>query len=703
MTEENYTINRYKRILFYILILVLLAGFVIAEIVYPSEREDSSSEANIMYTGTFVWEKPDGTKEEIEIPGNYELAPGETMVITTRIPEDYHENAIAIRSSMQNVRISIDGELRTEYNTERTRPFGKNSISRYIFCETSEKDAGKELRIELKTGVAKYSGVVNTVYCGDKSDIWESISRHYTYELVIALFILFTGFIVLIFSLALGIAYKTRFDLEYLGWCMILGAVWMICESKLRQLYAPNVSVLGNVCYFAVMLCPIPVLFYMDSIQRGRYKKTYHVIECIAVLNLLISTILQFTNTADFIETLPIAHIVIAITFLAIAVTCCLDLYYGRTGSYRLLLVGIVIAMFAVLLEEILMYFVVLLSGFFIGIGLLSLLIVTIIQTIENVRKMEQAHQREVQDSMDYLTGLPMRNKGEKLIAQAMQKYAGCLAFIDMDNLKKINDIYGHKAGDHALKLLGDMLKECSGNAIACRLGGDEFLLFLPDISQDEAGQLIEGILKKYSSEKDKERETCGASLSCGLCMCSKGEKFEECYIKADKALYYQKQNGKNNFIFYQQMEKEDFVKSRDKKDLEIVASVLRESGKYSGALDLDYREFAKIYEYLNGLGQRYRHRCYLVMVTMNTKSEQVTYIDNIEEALECMEKSIRENIRKVDVCTRYSSMQYLMILLEADEKHIPEVMERIFEKYYQLYRNHDFIPNYEYLPMNEL
>ena len=67
------------------------------------------------------------------------------------------------------------------------------------------------------------------------------------------------------------------------------------------------------------------------------------------------------------------------------------------------------------------------------------------------------------------------------------------------------------------------------------------------------------------------------------------------------------------------------------------------------------------------------------------------------------MEKSIRENIRKVDVCTRYSSMQYLMILLEADEKHIPEVMERIFEKYYQLYRNHDFIPNYEYLPMNEL
>ena len=51
---------------------------------------------------------------------------------------------------------------------------------------------------------------------------------------LIACTMLFSGLVVLIISLVLDIVYKTRFDLEYLGWCMILGAVWMLGESKLR-------------------------------------------------------------------------------------------------------------------------------------------------------------------------------------------------------------------------------------------------------------------------------------------------------------------------------------------------------------------------------------------------------------------------------------------------------------------------------------
>lgn len=55
-----------------------------------------------------------------------------------------------------------------------------------------------------------------------------------------------------------------------------------------------------------------------------------------------------------------------------------------------------------------------------------------------------------------------MRNTGQKMIAQLMQEHNGCLIFMDMDNLKKINDIYGHKAGDRALKALGALLSSIS-------------------------------------------------------------------------------------------------------------------------------------------------------------------------------------------------------------------------------------------------
>ena len=243
----------------------------------------------------------DGTEQEIQVPGRCDVPAGELLVIRSVLPQDYKENTIAIRSSLENVRIYIGGELRTVYDTENTRPFGKNSASRYVFCETSGEDAGKEVRIELQSFTHKYSGVVNTVYCGDKLDIWAYMFHCYFMVTLIACTMLFAGLVVLIISLVLDIVYKTRFDLEYLGWCMILGAVWMLGESKLRQLFVSNASILSNMCFFVVMICPIPILFYIDSVQQGRYRKVYHVAECITCVNLVLCTALQVLNIADFI------------------------------------------------------------------------------------------------------------------------------------------------------------------------------------------------------------------------------------------------------------------------------------------------------------------------------------------------------------------------------------------------------------------
>ena len=254
---------------------------------------------------------------------------------------------------MENVRIYIGGELRTVYDTKNTRPFGKNSASGYVFCETSGEDAGQEVRIELQSFTEKYSGVVNTVYCGDKSDIWTYMFHCYFMVTLIACTMLFSGLVVLIISLVLDIVYKTRFDLEYLGWCMILGAVWMLGESKLRQLFVPNASILSNMCFLVVMICPIPIMFYIDSVQQGRYRKVYHVAECTTCVNLVLCTALQVLNIADFISTMFLSHMVIAGTFLTVFITICRDLIQGTAKHYKLPLIGLVAAMIAVMLEAV--------------------------------------------------------------------------------------------------------------------------------------------------------------------------------------------------------------------------------------------------------------------------------------------------------------------------------------------------------------
>lgn len=141
LTEAKYTIQKYKRILFYVVICVLLAAFILGQYIYPSEREPVTEES-ITYTGTFYRVLEDGTEEELRIPGRYNVPAGESLVIRSVLPQDYHENTIAIRSSLENVRIYIGGELRAVYDTENTRPFGKNSASRYVVLRDIRRGCG---------------------------------------------------------------------------------------------------------------------------------------------------------------------------------------------------------------------------------------------------------------------------------------------------------------------------------------------------------------------------------------------------------------------------------------------------------------------------------------------------------------------------------------------------------------------------------
>lgn len=942
MTGEAYSIRKYIKIIFYAFVSLILAGFICAQIVYPSERDSEASEGNFVYEGILFWEKADGTKEQIASPGNYDVEPGEVMVISTILPEDYSENSIGIRGSQQTVRFYIEGELRSEYDTSGSRPFGSNSASRYVFCKTSAADAGKQLRIELKSNSKRYSGVVNQILCGDKTDIWSYIFSIYGGETVVACFILFAGIVTVLFSIALSIAYKSKINMVYLGWCIILGAAWLLGESKLRQLFVSNASSLASLCFIVIMLCPVPISLYVDSVQRGRYTKIYSILECVSILNLLLCNILQFAEIADYLDTLFASHVILISTFLVALVTFFMDFRSGKIKDYLLIVIGLLLAMVGAAIETVLVYFMIYTSGIFLGVGLLLLLLFAIIETIKNIRDMENQRQTEqfekrrkqteavslqliqtlsvmieakdeytkghscrvaeyssriakelgwsdeeaenlrnaaylhdigkigvpdailnkpsklldaeyeiikkhttvgadilknitliqhveevaryhherydgsgypeglcgenipiharivavadsydamnskriyrnllpretirneilrnkgiqfdpdiadaflrlfdenrmlsdedVQNpfanvtpsemlskleidrttetcefisnvvdtlqsrrdaqSMDYLTGLPMRNAGEKQIAQSMQAHAGCLVFLDLDNMKKINDIYGHKSGDRVLKTLGSSITDCAKESIACRLGGDEFLIFLPDMSKDAATELVGQIFGCFNAKKENDVEICDATLSGGLCMSLKGDSFTECYAKADKALYYVKQNGKDNFSFFHQIEQNETQSHMRGKDLENVAKALRESGSYNGALDLDNREFSKMYEYVSNLGERYKHDCHLVMITMDAASDSTMFIEKIEQALDCMETAIRENIRNVDVCTRYSSMQYLVILMEAGEDKIPLILDRIFAQYYKIYNENDFRPHYEFMPM---
>ena len=378
--------------------MIIFVWFIGIQILGPDEQFFDQSGHSIIYNGTFTWKKSDGTKQNISVPGRYKVPAKQTMIITTTLPDDYNENVIAIRSSLQDVRFYIDGKLRKEYNAKSLHRFGKNSASRYIFCNTSSADAGKELRLELTTYTSNYSGVVNTIYCGDQMQIWSYIFNHNFSGTVIGLFIFFASIVTILFSIALGIVYKTKFNMEYLGWCMLMGSVWMIGESKMRQLLVPNASGLATSCFIMLMLCPLPISLYVNNLQKGKYKKIFQSICFIALLNFIICTILHLTGVADYIETMPAAHAILIITFLAVILTFWIRYWNHRSRSDCLLFFGLLITMLSVIFEAISVYYKVSVSGVFVGIAILILLFINVIYTIHIIRDIIKHQQQEELD-----------------------------------------------------------------------------------------------------------------------------------------------------------------------------------------------------------------------------------------------------------------------------------------------------------------
>lgn len=314
-------------------------------------------------------------------------------------------------------------------------------------------------------------------------------------------------------------------------------------------------------------------------------------------------------------------------------------------------------------------------------------------QLIQQIMKSIEEEARKAGDT-DYLTGLLSRRKGESRISAAMMDADGCFAFIDLDNLKRTNDTMGHLAGDYALMTVGEVLSVHSRDSIAMRLGGDEFVLYMIGATKEEAIQRMDAIFAGFAEKKEKSEYLSGSSLSVGLCMCTPKDTYADVLAKADKALYHVKQRGKSSYYFYTNSLNEAKKNSSD--DLKRLIAGLNDEGGSSGSLNVEYREFARMFDFVRSIADRFRHNMELIMITVQPAVAGSLYIDEKEKAMTYMEKTIQASLRSVDVCTRFSSEQFLVILMDAEKKDIDDITNRIFDNFSKVYNGKPLTLDYD-------
>jgi diguanylate cyclase len=177
---------------------------------------------------------------------------------------------------------------------------------------------------------------------------------------------------------------------------------------------------------------------------------------------------------------------------------------------------------------------------------------------LDEVEKLAVSAQYSIEEQRkkamhDSLTGLPNREFYQQRLEQELQRikrYGGKLSLMvcDVDLFKRINDNYGHLAGDKVLNIIAKSLqKNLRSSDFIARYGGEEFVALMPETSTAEAKIIAEKLRKKIErSPFNFKKEPIQITVSFGISEFAPGESADEVFSRADKALYAAKEKGRN-------------------------------------------------------------------------------------------------------------------------------------------------------------
>ena len=160
------------------------------------------------------------------------------------------------------------------------------------------------------------------------------------------------------------------------------------------------------------------------------------------------------------------------------------------------------------------------------------------------------------QAKKDYLTGLYNKQTIGELVTELIDEgkcRQGALLFVDLDDFKLVNDSYGHLRGDQFLKSVADTFRcVLRTSDLVGRVGGDEFVIFLPDVGDGAQVEECAERLCTYISAAS-ERELDGLTVSCSIGIARfprDGAGYQKLLSQADRAVYASKRKGKNCYSY---------------------------------------------------------------------------------------------------------------------------------------------------------
>lgn len=491
--------------------------------------------------------------------------PNDKFVLTTTLPELSDDITLSIPADYSTISVKLNGKEIYEYGSDLFANFVLVG-SGYHWVNIAKEASQQQILIELVATEYNAFNKLETFYYESSQISYRNFYLERFPSLFVCIFLVGLGLLLLIISIFMLHYNRSALQVVYIALFTILIIVWFGSNSRIIQLISSNYTQNTLIEYFVLYIAPIPITLFF----RGVYKdqKLEHKIlsgyVAIASIFASISFLMHLLDILHIIQTLYFYHlyIVTEIVFLLFSVK---RAFKRNTIDNRLILVGLVLLVFFIFLDFI-RFWLELFTSYtsiiqirsFIPLGLLAFIICLLFSnfflTLRTITANAETELLKKLAYTDMLTGLSNRTQMDRYMEMLAAKNTNTnqssyvMINMDLNRLKAINDSYGHEAGDKYLKRFSrHLLQHFSAIGEIGRVGGDEFLVILPNTTKEEGERLI-SLLEKEIAEENAKLGSDPLSFSYGICHSNEILQAtpKKLYRIADYRMYEMKRKFKN-------------------------------------------------------------------------------------------------------------------------------------------------------------
>ena len=492
--------------------------------------------------------------------GEYMDAESGVMSMYYQLPEMDKDVSLVYRSKDVYTRVLIDGEVLFETAVYESKFYNKSPGNLWNVLNINSKYSGKCLELQIIMVYDTDAIMVDPLLMGDKADIILGLFADNMFGIVVSLLLILLGVVLIVvdFLPTYGRS-KKHHGLWWIGIYAFMTGIWSLIETNIVQFCVKDMRILQLIDNMIMMLDTMPLILYLNSEYKILKNRLIQVLAYIGTGYILLCVAIQYGGTKDLHHMLNGALYIMIITDIAMCIWLICRFFKLKKEKKPvlncfLMFLGLSSCCFCSIFETVRSLRVDRMDrAALIRVGMLVLCICFAVGSqIDTYKIVEQGLKYDLISKLAYSDGLTGLGNRTAYLEQ-MDEYENNakeilqlgIVYLDVNNLKMINDSQGHEIGDELIRGAAKIIEDSFGTfGKSYRIGGDEFCVLLIGADLQEKYERGLSIFQQLIDEANKAGTyTCNVQIAHGFAICNEitKEKIEEAIAIADSEMYQNK------------------------------------------------------------------------------------------------------------------------------------------------------------------